>query len=221
MEITRLLTLYYEATPDPQNPLEGVRFGTSGHRGSSLKATFTEAHVLAIAQAIAELRPSFGATGPLFLAKDTHALSEPAWATALSVFAAHGIEVRVEADGDYTPTPLVSLAILEHNAHHEAKADGVLLTPSHNPPEDGGFKYNPHGGSGERPHHPGHRGEGQRPPPGGPQGREAPPLREALARAKPFDYAGLYVEKVAEAVDLGAIRASGLRIGVDPLGGRA
>lgn len=143
MEITRLLTLYYEATPDPQNPLEGVRFGTSGHRGSSLKATFTEAHVLAIAQAIAELRPSFGATGPLFLAKDTHALSEPAWATALSVFAAHGIEVRVEADGDYTPTPLVSLAILEHNAHHEAKADGVLLTPSHNPPEDGGFKYNP------------------------------------------------------------------------------
>ena len=100
MEITRLLTLYYEATPDPQNPLEGVRFGTSGHRGSSLKATFTEAHVLAIAQAIAELRPSFGATGPLFLAKDTHALSEPAWATALSVFAAHGIEVRVEADGD-------------------------------------------------------------------------------------------------------------------------
>lgn len=133
MEITRLLTLYYEATPDPQNPLEGVRFGTSGHRGSSLKATFTEAHVLAIAQAIAELRPSFGATGPLFLAKDTHALSEPAWATALSVFAAHGIEVRVEADGDYTPTPLVSLAILEHNAHHEAKADGVLLTPSHNP----------------------------------------------------------------------------------------
>ena len=220
MEITRLLTLYYEATPDPQNPLEGVRFGTSGHRGSSLKATFTEAHVLAIAQAIAELRPSFGATGPLFLAKDTHALSEPAWATALSVFAAHGIEVRVEADGDYTPTPLVSLAILEHNARQEAKADGVLLTPSHNPPEDGGFKYNP--------------------PTGGPanaritraieeranallqeglKGVKRLPLREALARAKPFDYAGLYVEKVAEAVDLEAIRASGLRIGVDPLGG--
>lgn len=176
MEITRLLTLYYEATPDPQNPLERVRFGTSGHRGSSLKATFTEAHVLAIAQAIAELRPSFGATGPLFLAKDTHALSEPAWATTLSVFAAHGIEVRVEADGDYTPTPLVSLAILEHNAHHEAKADGVLLTPSHNPPEDGGLKYNPpHGGPGGYPHHPGHRGTGQRPPQGGPQGREAPP----------------------------------------------
>lgn len=165
MEITRLLTLYYEATPDPQNPLERVRFGTSGHRGSSLKATFTEAHVLAIAQAIAELRPSFGATGPLFLAKDTHALSEPAWATTLSFFAAHGIEVRVEADGDYTPTPLVSLAILEHNAHHEAKADGVLLTPSHNPPGGRGPQVQPpHGGPGGYPHHPGHRGTGQRPP---------------------------------------------------------
>ena len=219
-ELLRLLLLYYEAKPDPENPLERVAFGTSGHRGSSLKATFTEAHVLAIAQAIADLRGSFGATGPLFLAKDTHALSEPAWATALSVFAANGIEVRTEAEGEYTPTPLVSLAILEHNAHHGAKADGVLLTPSHNPPEDGGFKYNP--------------------PTGGPadtrvtkaieeranallreglKGVKRLPLKEALSRAKPFDYAGLYVERVGEAVDLEAIRASGLRIGVDPLGG--
>ncbi|RTH21054.1 phosphoglucomutase, alpha-D-glucose phosphate-specific, partial [Thermus scotoductus] len=122
MDLLRLLTLYYEERPDPQNPLQRVAFGTSGHRGTSLKGTFTEAHVLAITQAIAELRASFGATGPLFLAKDTHALSEPAWATALSVLVANGIEVRLEEG--YTPTPLVSLAILEHNAHHPAKADG-------------------------------------------------------------------------------------------------
>ncbi|MFM9421295.1 phosphoglucomutase (alpha-D-glucose-1,6-bisphosphate-dependent) [Thermus scotoductus] len=218
MDLLRLLTLYYEERPDPQNPLQRVAFGTSGHRGTSLKGTFTEAHVLAIAQAIADLRASFGATGPLFLAKDTHALSEPAWATALTVLAANGIEVRLEEG--YTPTPLVSLAILEHNAHHPAKADGILLTPSHNPPEDGGLKYNP--------------------PTGGPadtritkaieeranallaeglKGVKRLPLREALKRAKPFDYVGLYVEKIREAVDLEAIRVSSLRLGVDPLGG--
>ncbi len=217
-ELTTLLTLHYEAKPDPENPLERVAFGTSGHRGTSLKATFTEAHVLAIAQAIADLRESFGASGPIFLAKDTHALSEPAWATALSVLAANGLEVLI--DQGYTPTPLVSLAILEHNAKSPAKADGILLTPSHNPPEDGGLKYNP--------------------PTGGPadtritkaiearanallreglKGVKRFPLKEALSRAKPFDFAGLYVEKVQEAVDLEAIRASGLRLGVDPLGG--
>jgi phosphoglucomutase len=217
-ELTTLLTLYYEAKPDPENPLERVAFGTSGHRGTSLKATFTEAHILAIAQAIADLRESFGASGPIFLAKDTHALSEPAWATALSVLAANGLEVLI--DQGYTPTPLVSLAILEHNAKSPAKADGILLTPSHNPPEDGGLKYNP--------------------PTGGPadtritkaiearanallreglKGVKRLSLKEALSRAKPFDFAGLYVEKVQEAVDLEAIRASGLRLGVDPLGG--
>jgi phosphoglucomutase len=217
-DLTTLLTLYYEAKPDPENPLERVAFGTSGHRGTSLKATFTEAHILAIAQAIADLRESFGASGPIFLAKDTHALSEPAWATALSVLAAKGLEVLI--DQGYTPTPLVSLAILEHNAKSPAKADGILLTPSHNPPEDGGLKYNP--------------------PTGGPadtritkaiearanallreglKGVKRLPLKEALSRAKPFDFAGLYVEKVQEAVDLEAIRASGLRLGVDPLGG--
>jgi phosphoglucomutase len=217
-ELTTLLTLYYEAKPDPENPLERVAFGTSGHRGTSLKATFSEAHILAIAQAIADLRESFGASGPIFLAKDTHALSEPAWATALSVLAANGLEVLI--DQGYTPTPLVSLAILEHNAKSPAKADGILLTPSHNPPEDGGLKYNP--------------------PTGGPadtritkaiearanallreglKGVKRLPLKEALSRAKPFDFAGLYVEKVQEAVDLEAIRASGLRLGVDPLGG--
>jgi phosphoglucomutase len=217
-DLTTLLTLYYEAKPDPENPLERVAFGTSGHRGTSLKATFTEAHVLVIAQAIADLRESFGASGPIFLAKDTHALSEPAWATALSVLAANGLEVLI--DQGYTPTPLVSLAILEHNAKSPAKADGILLTPSHNPPEDGGLKYNP--------------------PTGGPadtritkaiearanallweglKGVKRLPLKEALSRAKPFDFAGLYVEKVQEAVDLEAIRASGLRLGVDPLGG--
>jgi phosphoglucomutase len=217
-DLTTLLTLYYEAKPDPENPLERVAFGTSGHRGTSLKATFTEAHVLAIAQAIADLRESFGASGPIFLAKDTHALSEPAWTTALSVLAANGLEVLI--DQGYTPTPLVSLAILEHNAKSPAKADGILLTPSHNPPEDGGLKYNP--------------------PTGGPadtcitkaiearanallreglKGVKRLPLKEALSRAKLFDFAGLYVEKVPEAVDLEAIRASGLRLGVDPLGG--
>jgi phosphoglucomutase len=154
-ELTTLLTLYYEAKPDPENPLERVAFGTSGHRGTSLKATFTEAHILAIAQAIADLRESFGASGPILLAKDTHALSEPAWATAPSVLAANGLEVLI--DQGYTPTPLVSPAIPERNAKSPAKADGILLTPSHNPPEDGGLKYNPpHGGPGRHPHHQGH-----------------------------------------------------------------
>ncbi|WP_243028807.1 phosphoglucomutase [Thermus albus] len=218
MDVPKLLTLYYEERPDPTDPLQRVAFGTSGHRGTSLKGTFTEVHVLAMAQAIADLRASFGATGPLFLAKDTHALSEPAWATVLSVLVANGVEVRLEEG--YTPTPLVSLAILEHNAQYPAKADGILLTPSHNPPEDGGLKYNP--------------------PTGGPadtritkaieeranallqeglKGVKRLPFREALKRAKPFDYPGLYVERVKEAVDLGAIRAAGLRLGVDPLGG--
>ena len=177
-ELTTLLTLYYEEAPDPKNPLERVAFGTSGHRGTSLRRTFNEAHVLALAQAVADLRASFGATGPLFLAKDTHALSEPAWATALRVFVANGLEVRVEADGAYTPTPLVSLAILEHNARHPAKADGVLLTPSQPPGGRGLQVQPPHGGPRGRPGDPGPGGAGQRPAGRGAQrGAARPPGR--------------------------------------------
>ncbi len=219
MEVLKLLTAFYEEAPDPAQPEERVVFGTSGHRGSSLRRSFNRAHILAIAQAIAELRPSFGARGPLFLAKDTHALSEPAWTTALQVFAAHGLEVYIDP-AEYTPTPLVSLAILEHNRAHGAQADGVLLTPSHNPPEDGGLKYDPStGGPADPEITRAIEARANALLEAGLKGVKTLPFRAALAQARPFDYAGLYAEKIGEALDLEAIRASGQRIGVDPMGG--
>ena len=147
VNVPRLISAYYTQTPDPDDPAQWVAFGTSGHRGTSLKNTFNEHHILAICQAIAEHRRAMGISGPLFLGMDTHALSEPARITALEVFAAQGIDVMIADDLGYTPTPVISHAILTYNrGRTDGLADGVVITPSHNPPEDGGFKYNPPSG---------------------------------------------------------------------------
>ncbi|MGW5075477.1 phosphoglucomutase (alpha-D-glucose-1,6-bisphosphate-dependent) [Rhodococcus sp. NPDC004095] len=223
-DLPALVTAYFSRTPDPENPDQRVAFGTSGHRGSSLDGAFNEAHILATTQAIVEYRASQGYTGPLYLGRDTHALSEPAWTSALEVLGGNGVDVLIDAAGRYTPTPAVSHAILRHNAHlSSALADGIVVTPSHNPPRDGGFKYNP--------------------PHGGPAGSDATsviqdranellaaglagvrrvPLATALATvARPFDYLGSYVDDLPHLVDLDAIRAAGIRIGADPMGGAA
>ena len=153
-DIDALISAYYDIEPDPSNPDQRVSFGTSGHRGSAFDGKFNEAHIVAITQAIVDYRAEQGFNGPLFIGRDTHALSEPAWRTALEVLAANNVDVRIDARGSYTPTPAVSVAILGANGapKHlrttgEGLADGIVVTPSHNPPRDGGFKYNPpHGG---------------------------------------------------------------------------
>jgi len=223
VNVQRLVTCYYSLEPDPDEPSQQVSFGTSGHRGSSLHAAFNEQHILVVVQAICEYRSMQGTTGPLFLGMDTHALSEPAMATTLEVLAANGVEVMVDAEGGYTPTPAVSNAILAYNRGRSAGlADGILLTPSHNPPEDGGIKYNPpHGGPA------GSRDTGWI------ESRANELLRTRLAGVKRigyaralaaptthrYDYTGSYVEKLHEVVELGVIRDAGLKLGVDPLGG--
>jgi len=223
VNIPRLVSAYYTLHPDPQNPAHAVVFGTSGHRGSSLTGSFNEDHVLAISQAIAEYRKAAGITGPLFMGMDTHALSEPALYTALEVFAGNGVELMIHAGMRYTPTPVISHAILTYNADHPGtQADGVVISPSHNPPEDGGFKYNP--------------------PNGGPadtnttkwiQNRANAVIRDGLkdVRRLPFEKAlkaetthaidliTPYVSDLENVVDMQAIAASGIHIGVDPLGG--
>ncbi|MFE5587903.1 phosphoglucomutase (alpha-D-glucose-1,6-bisphosphate-dependent) [Kitasatospora sp. NPDC056531] len=223
VDVARLVTAYYALQPDPQEVAQRVAFGTSGHRGSSLDAAFNEDHIAATTQAICEYRAQQGVAGPLFLGADTHALSEPAKVTALEVLAANGVQVLIDAADGYTPTPAVSHAILAHNRRSpRALADGIVVTPSHNPPRDGGFKYNP--------------------PSGGPAGSEATgwiqdranelireglrgvrkvPYTRALAAATTgrYDYLGAYVEDLPSALDLDAVRAAGLRIGADPLGG--
>ncbi|MFP4233867.1 MAG: phosphoglucomutase, alpha-D-glucose phosphate-specific, partial [Nitriliruptoraceae bacterium] len=148
LDVDDLLARYHDERPDPADPAQRVAFGTSGHRGSSLTTSFNEAHILATTEAICRERAARKVTGPLFLGRDTHALSAPATETALQVLAAHGVEVRIDDTDGYTPTPVISHAILTHNRDHpDTPADGIVVTPSHNPPEDGGFKYNPaHGG---------------------------------------------------------------------------
>ena len=149
IDVDAVISAYYDLVPDPSNPDQQVAFGTSGHRGSSLDTAFNDAHIAATTQAIVEYRASQGITGPLYIGKDTHALSKPAWTTAIEVLLANGVTVCAEDDEDYTPTPAVSRAIVVHNATATAgnTADGIVVTPSHNPPRDGGFKYNPpHGG---------------------------------------------------------------------------
>ncbi len=221
--IPRLVSAYYTVEPDASEPSQKVSFGTSGHRGSSTRGTFNEAHIAATTQAICEWRAAHDITGPLFLGMDTHALSEPAHTTAIEVLAANGVHVRVAAGGGYTPTPVISFAILRHNrAADGGRADGIVITPSHNPPEDGGFKYNP--------------------PSGGPADTEVTKAIQARAnallaaglrgvrrwsaadaaasgRVEAWDYVTPYVEALSEVVDMGRIAASGLRIGVDPMGG--
>ncbi|MCX4918636.1 phosphoglucomutase (alpha-D-glucose-1,6-bisphosphate-dependent) [Streptomyces sp. NPDC060011] len=223
VDVARLVTAYYALHPDPADPGQRVAFGTSGHRGSSLATAFNEDHIAATSQAICEYRDGQGTDGPLFLGIDSHALSEPAKVTALEVFAAHGVTVLLDSEDGYTPTPAVSHAILTHNrGRTTGLADGVVVTPSHNPPGDGGFKYNP--------------------PNGGPAGSEATSwiqdranelIRDGLkdvrrvsytqALSAPgtgrYDFLGAYVADLPNVVDLDAIRDAGVRIGADPLGG--
>jgi phosphoglucomutase len=221
VDVAKLVTAYYAVHPDPGDPVQRVSFGTSGHRGSAFTATFNEDHILATTQAICEYRASQGIDGPLYLGADTHALSEPAQVSALEVLAANEVRTMVDARGGYTPTPAVSRAILAHNAAGTGpRADGIVVTPSHNPPPDGGFKYNP--------------------PDGGPAGTDitrqiqdranellADGLKgvrrvssaPAASAAGKFDFLDSYVAALGQVVDLAAIRAAGVRIGADPLGG--
>jgi phosphoglucomutase len=222
-DIPTLVAAYYEQVPDPKNSRQGIVFGTSGHRGTSLDQTFNQDHILAICQAICEYRTMQGYTGPLFLGKDTHALSQPAALTALEVFAANNVETVIQKKGGYTPTPVISHAILTHNRNRTSNlADGVVITPSHNPPQDGGFKYNP--------------------PSGGPADTNTTRwiaqranehlqnglmgikrITHARAMTSPHihehDFVMPYVRDLATILDMDAIARAGLTIGVDPMGG--
>lgn len=220
INVPRLVADYYTVTPDPAVPDQAVSFGTSGHRGSSFRASFNEAHILAITRAVCEFRRSKGIDGPLFVGMDSHALSEPAMRTVLEVLAADGVSARFQKGFGYTPTPVISHAILTHNkGRASGLADGMVITPSHNPPEDGGIKYNP--------------------PHGGPAGTDVTvwiekranellaspgaiarvPLARALKLCGEHDYIEPYVRDLAQAIDMEAIARAGVRIGVDPLGG--
>ncbi len=222
-DVPRLVAAYYTGKPDAALPAQRVSFGTSGHRGSSLSLSFNEAHILAVTQAICEQRRRAGATGPLFLGKDTHALSEPAFRSALEVLAGNGVEVRVDRDGGYTPTPVISHAILSHNrGRGEGLADGIVITPSHNPPEDGGFKYNPpHGGPADTAVTRTIEERANAILRSGAREVRRVPFERALAAGttRHHDYVGSYVDDLAAVLDLEAIRGAGIRIGVDPLGG--
>jgi phosphoglucomutase len=221
IDVASLVTAYYTLEPDPAEPAQQVVFGTSGHRGSSFDAAFNEAHILATTQAICEYRSTQGYDGPLFLGRDTHALSEPAWVTALEVLAANDVTVLVDAADAYTPTPAVSHAILAANRGKSAGlADGIVVTPSHNPPRDGGFKYNPPtGGPADADATGWIAGRANDLLRAGLSGVRRVPVDQARAHADTYDYLGTYVDDLPNVVDLEAIRAAGIRIGADPLGG--
>lgn len=222
INVAQLTSQYYVLQPDPANTAHAVKFGTSGHRGSALRHSFNENHILVIAQAIAEVRKEQGTTGPCYVGKDTHALSEPAFISVLEVLTANGVDVIVQEDNGYTPTPAVSHAILTHNRKGGILADGIVITPSHNPPEDGGIKYNPTNG--------------------GPADTDLTSVIEKRANAllaaklagvqrqsldaawksghlQAVDLVQPYVESLGEIVDMKAIQKAGLKLGVDPLGG--
>lgn len=229
IDVDEVLSKYYNLIPDSSQPGQRVSFGTSGHRGSSLTTSFNEAHIVAISQAIAEHRFKEGITGPLYLGRDTHALSLPAWRTAIEVLIANGVRVRVDSRDDYTPTPTISQAILTHNRANDGSqrfsgtdiADGIVVTPSHNPPTDGGFKYDP--------------------PTGGPATQAVTqaianranelldsfklikriPFEQAIRSelVERFDYRQHYVDDLNTVIDFDIIRSSGVRLGIDPLGG--
>ena len=223
VDVPKLVTAYYTGQPDPSVAAQRVAFGTSGHRGSSLDNAFNEAHILAISQAICLYRQQKGIDGPLFLGIDTHALSAPAFATALEVLAANGVEVMVDADGGYTPTPVISHAVLGYNkGRSRGLADGIVVTPSHNPPRSGGFKYNPpHGGPADgdvtgwiEQRANAFLADGLK------EVRRIPFARaRGAATTHAHGYLHAYVEDLASVVDLDVIREAGLKMGVDPLGG--
>jgi len=225
VDVPRLVTAYFTDTPDPANPAECVSFGTSGHRGSAFARTFNEAHILAISQAICRHRKAAGVDGPLFIGIDTHALSRPALATALEVFAANGVDAFIDEHDGFTPTPVISRAILAYNHGRTAGlADGVVITPSHNPPEDGGFKYNtPDGGPADIDVTRAIEQAANALLTAGLDAVRRIPLGRALksAQVHRHDYIGPYVEDLAQVVDMDIVRASGVRIGIDPLGGAA
>ncbi|MEI2821537.1 MAG: phosphoglucomutase (alpha-D-glucose-1,6-bisphosphate-dependent) [Marmoricola sp.] len=221
VDLPHLVTAYFTGSPDPDNPDEQVAFGTSGHRGSSLKNSFNEPHIAATTQAICEYRAEQGFTGPLFIGRDTHGLSEPAWATALEVLIGNGVDVLIDSRDGYTPTPSVSHAIIAANQGRSAGlADGIVVTPSHNPPADGGFKYNPpHGGPADTDATSviAHRAnELMR---AGLMGIKRVPFTRARAACGTYDFLGAYVDDLPNVVDLGAVKEAGIRIGADPLGG--
>jgi phosphoglucomutase len=221
--IPRLVAAYYLNKPDMSLPEQRVAFGTSGHRGSSLHNAFTESHIQAVSQALAEYRQSKGISGPLFIGMDTHALSEAALASAVQVLAANGVQVRIQQGLGYTPTPVVSHAILTYNrAGHADQADGVVITPSHNPPEDGGFKYNPpHGGPAEGDITKWVEDRANQILVNGSVDVKVMPYAAAIASefVQEHDYVTPYVNDLGNVLDMEAIRKSGIKIGVDPLGG--
>ena len=222
--IPALISAYYTLTPDAANAGQRVSFGTSGHRGSALKRTFNEAHILAITQAVCELRAKDGIEGPLYLGADTHALSEPAQRTALEVLVANNVHVRVAKGGAFTATPAVSHAILLWNREHTGseRADGIIITPSHNPPADGGFKYNPpHGGPADTSETSRVEQRANELLAAGNVDVKRVPYAEALTSplVEEYDYVAAYVDHLGEILDMEAIAKSGLRLGVDPLGG--
>ncbi|MCY0906661.1 phosphoglucomutase (alpha-D-glucose-1,6-bisphosphate-dependent) [Arthrobacter sp. H14-L1] len=225
VDLTALLDAYYDVAPDLTDPGQRVAFGTSGHRGSSLRASFNDAHIAAITAAIVEYRAGQGITGPLFLGKDTHALSEPAQNTALEVLAGYGVQVLVDARHGYTPTPAVSHAILTYNrgrGHGDGQADGIVVTPSHNPPGDGGFKYNPpHGGPADSDATGWIADRANELLENGLRGIRRTPLADALTAETTgkFDFLSSYVDDLPSILDLDAIRNAGVRIGADPMGG--
>ncbi|MGA9858270.1 MAG: phosphoglucomutase (alpha-D-glucose-1,6-bisphosphate-dependent) [Solirubrobacteraceae bacterium] len=219
IDVDRLIGAYYDTRPDPEDPAQRVSFGTSGHRGTSLNQTFTESHVLAISEAVCRYRAEQGIDGPLFLGRDTHALSEPAFRTIVEVLGAHGVGVVIGADGGATPTPVISHAILTHNrGGGVGRADGIVVTPSHNPPGDGGFKYNPtHGGPADTDVTGWIEREANRLLAGGLREVRRVGFEDAAVHRR--DYIGGYVDDLAAVIDLDAIRSAGVRLGVDPLGG--
>jgi phosphoglucomutase len=216
---------YYSAEPDPSEPCHRVSFGTSGHRGSSLRQSFNETHILAITQAICDYRQSAGITGPLYIGKDTHALSEPAQRTTLEVLAANHIQVRIDRENGHTPTPVMSHAILTFNrGRTSGLADGIIITPSHNPPDDGGIKYNPpHGGPADTDVTKAIEHRANELLTGRVQGVKRIPYEQALKASSTarHDFVGTYLADLVNVVDLNRIKSAALRLGVDPLGGAA
>src|SRR3954449_4902288 len=223
--IPRLVTAYFAGKPDPAVASQRVAFGTSGHRGSAFNNAFNEAHILAISQAVCDHRRASGIDGPLFVGIDTHALAEPALASAIEVFAANGVEVMIDANDGYTPTPVISHAILTtNNEGGKGLADGIVITPSHNPPEDGGFKYNPpNGGPADTDITSAIERAANRLLEEGLRGVKRIPYERARKSScvHRYDYIGPYVADLASVIDMEAIAASGVRIGIDPLGGAA